>query len=384
MDNPRTGVETAEDRSARRARFVETRNANAKVAREQRRGDLDRRAAGIERAVAAYRDLDPGDGTDITIRKCFVCMDPLRPPADDNVPYRRDDDLRSRPPLTRLINRRSNALSVYLSAVYVAHLESPAGTAVANTHENAYGDPSWITLTGLNGQDRPKPRKAPHSDKPQLKGQRNDPRANRLRNLTRALAELESHGLIQAGERTTGRFKAWSLRHEDGLGHVYEVPSPHTPYREALRVPYWFFRNGWHLVLTATEIATLFAVIERSQALPQYQRKTGIGLPTSERWARFGLSNEAYVSAHELHDFGVIDLVPARVPPPGSDPVELETSRMYWPSRRLPKEPIENRLALDVVREDLELELPSRMYPLLFDPRDYHNSAAWTPNPPAG
>lgn len=94
--------------------------------------------------------------------------------------------------------------------------------------------------------------------------------------------------------------------------------------------------------------------------MPIYSRRFGAAIPFSLRWGLFGLSEEAYLTAHNLSDFGLIDWT---VPPAdsGAD-YSTEPHRFFWPPRTGHGE-IENKPALDVVLADLKHDYPERMYP---------------------
>lgn len=242
---------------------------------------------------------------------------------------------------------------MYLSALYIAHLERSADDET--THHNTFGPHPWVTLAGLDGDDRPGRK---------VKGS-NTGRINQHRNLTRALTELEKRRLISAGEPVRGRFAHWSLCREDGIGRTYELPG--TTASGVVVIPYWFFRNGWHLVLTGSEIAVLFAIFDQVKRLPNHSRKYGVALPISLRWARFGLSDEAYLTAHNLADFGLIEWTESSETADGE--YSTEPHRFFWPPRS-GHAAIEHKPALDVVLADLAHAYSERMYKSMgFGPR---------------
>ena len=117
--------------------------------------------------------------------------------------------------MTRLVHRKSNALPLLLTAIYVAHLEGTPGRAFSNGHRNATkvtgGAESWATLAGLYASGKSGPR-------------------NRRVRVTRALAQLEAVGLIETGrERQRDRFEFFRLNREDGSQRQYTIPGADAP-----------------------------------------------------------------------------------------------------------------------------------------------------------
>lgn len=346
---------------ARHIAFVEQRNQTITSARAARKATLQRSTAGIEKALAAYQELDHGENPDIRIRRGFVRLAEPRRSPDPEVPYneRRAADLASRPPLTKLIHRKGNALALYLTAIYVAHLEHVPGAAVPNkTHHNTFRPPghgpAWATLAGMHDSATP---------------------AVRHRRMHRALTTLERYDLICAGPAVTGRFSGWTLRSEDGADNSYEVPGEWGLRAATIRIPSWFFWQGWHLVLEPREIAAFLMIVDFAQSMPHHPQ---FGIPPTTRDRLYGLPLDTYSeSVHELSDFGLIDLhdpMANRAHGKIADREEpLVTYQLHWPSARSQNESLPERPALQVVLGDLEHELPGRLYEMLLDPRNYQN-----------
>lgn len=349
---------------ARRAEFATSLRKTAETARVKRKTDLVNRTKAVESALAAYQELDVGNHPEIQIRREFVRLTSPRPAPNTEIPYieRRDEDLRTRPPLTQLIHRQHNGLAFYLTAIYAAHLVCPPGTAAINKWHNTFYRPSWALLTGMH----------------------TDSREARHRRVVRALQKLEHWNLVTAGrEGKTGRFSEWVLNSENSSGQRYEVPGTSITAKQVVRVPCWFFYNGWHLVLEPREIATYLAIQEMTQSIPPHLRADGVALPTSVRWTDYGLSEDVYSSSiHELDDFGLIELIDPMLSHRELGKVSnldhanlsehpLMPYRFAIPSRRPRHANLSQKSALEVVLGDLQHEWPGRLYEFLFDPRLY-------------
>ncbi|WP_301123003.1 hypothetical protein [Mycolicibacterium fortuitum] len=263
----------------------------AHKSRLKRRDELDSQAAAIKRATAKYAILDRGERPEIRIRKSFARLDTPRPRQEDDswptgVREKLLADVDSRPPLTKLIHRPSNALQMYLSLIYVAQLEFEPGTRWRNERDNN-GRDGWGELCGLL---------APATLTKELN----------LR-VTRALAKLSDHDLVRVGEwNSRNRFDGFTLYREDER-QTYLAPSA----SESRSLPAAFFTAGWHLVLTNDEMATLLAVVEQTgrRRSRKDAAQVGVALPLSERWRFYGLAPEAFAARHELEEFGLIESV---------------------------------------------------------------------------
>ena len=338
----------------RRAEWRERSVRKINAARAWRLEELKREREGIARAVDAYGVLDRGDVPTIVIRSRFACMERARSLAggeDDDEPQdlapaararARRREIASRPPLTRLVHRATNALAVYLTAVYVGHLEAKPGHAVINSRHNTRttegARKSWSLLAGLT---------APR-----------DIRTRRAR-MRRALDELVTAQLVNIqppGARY--RYEKWVLLRDDGSESQYVVPSE----REAagIRLPATFFLNGWHLVLAPGEIAMLLAIIDRARVVGvggQGGEQRWTALPQSVRRDLYGLSGEVYLHAQQLHEFGLIDL---------HDPMINRRRGKIFPTRLPPQPPTPQ--AAD--EEPRGTQKPPPPVPYLFSPPD--------------
>ncbi len=315
----------------------------ARTTRLQRREQLDKRAAAIKRATDRYAILDRGENPQIRIRRPFIRLEAGRAPQEDEswpktVQEALDADVDSRPPLTKLIHRPSNALQVYLSLLYIAQLEFGPGRWKNERDNN--GVNGWGELCGL---------RAPATLNKELN----------LR-VTRALAKLADHDLVRVGEwNSRNKFHGFNLHREDER-QTYFAPSP----SESRSLPAAFFTSGWHLVLTSDEMATLLAVVEQT-GQPRARRDAalvGVALPLSMRWRFYGLAPEAFAARHELQEFGLIDM---------TDPMDRTNGKLSDKQRqtelRAPRITLKldefdfGRSAIEVVKAKLAKQVPPRM-----------------------
>ena len=255
------------------------------------------RRATTEMATIVENVHDDG----VRITRSFVRLSRPRtrpqPAAEGGPPPRvaRLEDLRTRPPCTRLVGRHSNALPLYLIMLCAAQGDYPPGARVPP----GGGRPYWPATTGSYSS---------------LMGLRHLDRRNRTLHLNRALLELYGAGLIElpaAGSRS--RYANFELRSDEGGGGAYRPPSPTRG--DQLKVPLEFFSNGWHLVLKPTEIANLLMLIDRMQ-LPGVSRILDrVGAREEDRWGTYGVTTEVYETHRELAEFGLVelhDVVPGR------------------------------------------------------------------------
>jgi hypothetical protein len=277
--------------------YNEAVNDKYRFDRAARARRLRERRQAIEAAVEEYSNLDPdGRVHEVLVRSTFIRRATARPPRGEDSGLALDQkwkgDCLERPPATQLLHRSGSALPFFLTVLYVAQTEARPGLAWENNHGNALGprkkNPSWARLAGL------------HVD---------DTRTRRAR-VVRALEALRKWQLVARTSQNT--WEHFGLCREDGEEHEYVVPGEG---KHIVRIPAAFFLNGWHLVLEPAELAVFVAILDVSQNTSAQVDYKGRALPTSERWARYGLSDEAYSSAHELDEFGLvtrIDTMPHR------------------------------------------------------------------------
>lgn len=295
-------------KAAGQMRWRETADASLREAARARLGALDFDKPAIDRAVAAYGRLDHGQAPEIRIRSDFVHLSKraqtVRADATGEGVWDRATDIATRPPLTKLIAAAgSRALPVYASLLYVAQLQTDAGTtAFDNDYPNAPTSGvgvCWTELTGVHhGND----------GRSHREGAR-----RRRRALTTALDSLVDHGLVdlaQPGGR--GMYNKFRVLMEDGTQRPYTAAGESST--NVIRLPAAFFFNGWHLVLTPAEVATLLIILDRTHrfrnsARDGTPRTAGVDLRSAVRSEEYGLSGEGYYSVHMLDTLGLIDLI---------------------------------------------------------------------------
>jgi hypothetical protein len=284
-------------RSARQADWRAKSIEKLRASRTRRLERLMTQEASIRRAVDVYRELDLGDVPWIRIRQQFVRLDEPRDMARIKMSSgaaRQRLDLESRPPLTRLINRKSHALALYMTAAYLAHIELQSRQSFVSDRRNATLKGKiqpWSVVLGVH---------APGEN-----------RVSRAR-IVRALDELRVTRLVvfPRTAQPNDSYNGWRLLSDDDSGRIYRVPG--EDYRRVIRLPAHFFYNGWHLVMEPTELAMLLAVLDMTNRISYRGRKktdgVGVALPTSVREDFYGISGETYTHVHELEEFGLMEL----------------------------------------------------------------------------
>ncbi|EHB44004.1 hypothetical protein MycrhDRAFT_7009 [Mycolicibacterium rhodesiae JS60] len=334
-------------------RWHRSRRQKAQAIRRRRLKLLRERSNAIRAALKGYSRLDRGQQPTIRLRTDFIWLDtPRAPRTAGSLLATRQGDVDTRPPNTKLIHRPGNAQQVYLGAIYAAHLEFAPGARVDNRHHNVFDRPSadsWATLNALGGSGV-------------------DTRELNLR-MVRALRALHAHRLVGVGHAgAAGRYDAFTLLDEGASGKRYRVPGEGAA--DVIGIPAGFFRAGWHLVLTAEELATLLIIIDATQRFGDIPRPPddgiGIGIADKTKWGHYGIRPEAYTSLHELKEFGLIDVhdLNGRVGGmiPGDDQAstsDRRTLRLIYP---LKEETDYDDSAFDVVTTCLaDSPLPPRM-----------------------
>lgn len=287
--------EVDQARHQRQQEFMEKAAEGHRVARSKRLGNLVARESAIADAIAHYASLDTGVVTEVALRSAFIGLEQSRDPLpeQDTATTRGNRlwrDWSTRPPLAKLARRSTQALALYLTAIYVAHLEAAPNTAIENTHSNVAGqvnNPTWAALAGL--------------------GRGPSLRARRLR-VQRALRMLEGARLVDLKQQDGHTvYEGFQLLRDDGAETPYLVPGTRG---SVLRVPSSFFYNGWHIVLRPAEVTVLFAAMDMERRVGRFPGgRQGVALPRRVRWERYGISDESYTSVHELAEFGLLRLL---------------------------------------------------------------------------
>lgn len=275
--------------AVQRQREAERLRGRSKAARAARSRDLEDRCMAIERALDAYKGLQTP--SKVRIRAGFVALDDPRelPPSlgglDRDDVITRHDDWRTRPPMAKLIIRPTNALPSYLSMLYVLNAEDRAMWGRRANVSRMDGRDSWAVLCGRWVSS---------------------PRGRRAR-MVRDLDALAAADLVAIGPRgKQARYEGFRILKENSTGEVYQSPPASADWPGTLTLPGAFFRNGWHLVLTPSEIAVFLMALHAAEVIPSAH---SVAIPRSRRWSHYGISPEAYSGIHELGEFGLLEII---------------------------------------------------------------------------
>lgn len=288
---------------SRQAAYMDKATQNLGAERERRLAFLRKAVTkdAINRATERLSALAHPDRDYIVIRSEFIYRLPARPTPNPDLP----EDITTRPPLTQVLKgKNQHAIALYLTKLFVAQMRAaytvtdnptaPPEPRRRHTVYNIDNSPSEASLIGLPSVDR----------------------RNQRRVFSRALAALHKWELVDLGD-TGQRFVNYTLNREDGSGRAYTIPRGEPDIPQHLCLPTGFFTAGWHLILTPSELATFLAICHvADRKLPRVadgDTPRKIFLAESLRRDHLGLSDEAYLSIHQLAEFGLIDL---------DDPVE--------------------------------------------------------------
>jgi hypothetical protein len=304
-------------RAVRQADYMRGVRAKETADRARRLKRLEQREAGIREACKAYNHTMSRDDrmslATLVIREPFILCDPPRSlpvhdPEDDGPAP--PEDVATRPAMTQLVHRRTDALAFYLTALWDAQTSTQPGdayTAAWPLYDAAVG---WDRMFGWRHLDMPK-------------------RDKQVR-LQRILLELAARDLVGlASTRTPGRYENFTLL-TDGRGvKRYRVPK----HDATITVPAELVTNGWHLVLTPPEIVVMLMLLAAAQRYrTAHHGPDGVGVAPRIRREVYGVTPEVYEAHNELWEFGLIervDSVPGRrrgrVAPPGPGEEPLVT-----------------------------------------------------------
>lgn len=265
--------------------------------REARRAALKRRQTydAVARATQRLQGLAHPDQHYIVIRPDFLALGTPRPYPP---PARQPENIATRPSATRVLHGKNpHAHAVYLNGLFehqmrAAYRTSSAAPPQPSRRRNAVNNPldkatNWITLTGLD------------EDGVHFRNQR--------KSFTRALDALRKWDLVGLGD-SGQRYTKFMFRREDGSGRDYIIPRGVPTAPQHLCIPREFFTAGWHLVLTPAELVTFLAVCHVADLRLLYDGSTTMFLAEQFRYSVLGLTDEAYVSIHELAEFGLIEV----------------------------------------------------------------------------
>jgi hypothetical protein len=302
-------------RAVRQTDYMRGVRAKEAASRARRLKRLEQRAAGIREACKAYDHTMSRDGrttlSTLVIREPFVLCDPPRSlpvldPEDDGPAP--PEDVATRPAMTQLVHRRTDALAFYLTALWEAQTSTEPGAAYEPARPLYDAAEGWDRMFGWRHLDMPKRDKQV-----------------RLQRILRELADRDLVGL--ASPRTPGRYENFTLL-TDGRGvKRYRVPK----HEATITVPAELVTNGWHLVLTPPKIVVMLMLLAVSQSYPTaHHGPDGVGVAPRIRREVYGVTPEVYEAHNELWEFELIeriDSVPGRRrgrvarPGPGEEPL---------------------------------------------------------------
>lgn len=284
-------------RAARQAEYMKKAADNCRAERNDRRAALKKRETydAIVRATQRLQGLAHPDQPYVVIRSDFLLVGTPRPypPA-----ARKPENIASRPSSTRVLHGKNpHAHPLYLNGLFehqmrAAYKNSPTAPPEPSRRRNAVNNPldkatNWITLTALD------------VDGVHIRNQR--------RSFTRALDALRKWDLVSLSD-TGQRYANFKFRREDGSGRGYTIPRGTPTAPKHLCIPTEFFTAGWHLVLTPNELVTFLALCHVADLRLLHDRSTIMFLAEQFRYSLLGLTDEAYVSLHELAEFGLIEV----------------------------------------------------------------------------
>lgn len=294
--------DTTKEPASREAAYLAKAIENLQAERDRRLAFLKDAVTkdAINRATQRLTALAHPDLDYIVIRSKFIYRLPARTRVAES-----PEDITTRPPLTQVLKgKNQHAIALYLTKIFLEQMQAahaaadtPAPPPKPRRRHSVYNidnSPSEASLIGLPSIDR----------------------RNQRRVFNRALAALHKWELVDLGE-TGQRYANYRLNREDGSGHAYTIPRGVPDIPQHLCLPTEFFTAGWHLVLTPSELATFLAVCHvADRKLPRVadgETPRRIFLAESQRRDHLGLTDEAYLSIHQLAEFGLIDI---------DDPVE--------------------------------------------------------------
>lgn len=264
---------------------------------EKLRGQVERRRLRLK--LIAKDQIEAATGhlnsirapAPLTVRTGFV----YRPHDPTAVDYsdRKVPPPAERPPATRLLSPRGSALRLELIALGVAQRRK-AGSEFYNDLPLAPGytrgnSPAWAQLITTPAQ---------YAGAGNVRA---TPLTKRGRSLADALDALEAAGLVDypRAAEARGKREEFLLMDERVASRTdrltYRVP---TKRELTFSVPPGFLHNGWVHVLEDSEIALLLIVACGLGKLPDPEG--WVAIPAGERLLNYGLSRDAFSSAHPV------------------------------------------------------------------------------------
>jgi hypothetical protein len=229
-------------------------------------------------------------------------------PAEGPYSDRRLPPREQRPPVTRLIAPRSAALDLLVTAIFIAQCEARPGRAPRShrplTPAVMTDDETPVAWSDLLALD------ARHAAGGKTEYTANDNRIRQLRSAVKTLASPDVRlAALPNAEARVGRFDGFRLLSEAGAQGASEVPYKVPVVGEScFSLPASFFLNGWHTVLTNSEVALLFCLLAHRAARTPWAEEV-VAIDGETRVNSYGLGPDAYATHRELAAFGLLEVV---------------------------------------------------------------------------
>lgn len=264
--------------------------------------DLDRDLKPVLKALNDDFAVGVGIGR-VLIRTSFV----RRTPYEGLVSDRRLPPPEERPPSVRLMKSNGVAQPFYLTTLFIAQTRTKVGTKFSNTLPTAPVPGTGAARTWADYVAVPLNVSAQARGKA-ARGERirDD---NRRRQIYGALRTLAAQNLVHLPNASSPsrQYEDFRVLEEGGVEAValrrYAVPEE----PQVFTVPASFFLNGWHLVLTRSEIAFLLMLWQVSSG-PSAGRGTWHKITSDVRLRSFAISPAAYGTHKFLVDLGLVEV----------------------------------------------------------------------------
>ena len=284
-----------------------TRDTRSVLSRLKTRHEMLRDLSGdlklVLKALAA--DYTSGLAPDrVLIRSNFARREK---PYDGLVSDRRLPPPEERPPSVRLMKSNGIAQPFYLTTLFVAQTQAKGGQGFTNKLRTVPGPGTGATRTWADYVA------VPLNVSSQARGRvtkgeriRDD---NRKRQIYGALRTLAGESLVHLPNASSPsrQYEDFRLLEESGVDAValrrYAVPTQ----TDAFSVPASFFVNGWHLVLTRSEIAFLL-MLWQIAGVPGRSVGSWIKIASDVRLRSFAISPAAYGTHRFLADLGLVEV----------------------------------------------------------------------------
>ncbi|NGY65094.1 hypothetical protein G7043_39900 [Lentzea sp. NEAU-D13] len=219
-----------------------------------------------------------------------------------------DHPVRTR--IQQVSSSKSAAVQVLLLALFELQVSPPRPKGWNTRLPIRYSDnpliPSWVDFTAL-----------PTVDSTKTTTHARIPRANRERQIKRALDRLAASGRVELKPKGVhGRYENFGVLDEGtnqgpGNGTTYYAPpnlGTGKNRRLVVTIPVEFFLNGWIDALSDNEIITYLALRQTAQAYPGRHDNEGIYLTQAKRTEDFNL-DRGFEAHRMLARYGLINTI---------------------------------------------------------------------------